>query len=84
MSHGANQTYQAEQICLSHKKREVAVQRIVILTSGAEPNEALGGWLNRLFPECEREMVSKENKTFDQGEGDCSYEGLRIATTGRP
>jgi len=59
------------------------VQRIVIVTDGAEPNEALWGWLNRLFPECEIEMVSKEAKTFDQGEGDCSYERFLTASTGR-
>ena len=59
------------------------MQRIVILTSGAEPNEGLWGWLNRLFPECEIEMVSKRTETFDQGGADCSYERFLTATIGR-
>ncbi|MDY6990500.1 MAG: hypothetical protein SWQ30_20855 [Thermodesulfobacteriota bacterium] len=59
------------------------MQKIVTLTSGAEPNEALWGWLHRLFPKCETEMISRGAETFDQGGADCSYERFLTATTGR-
>ncbi|MDY6951404.1 MAG: hypothetical protein SWE60_07830 [Thermodesulfobacteriota bacterium] len=59
------------------------MERIIILTCGAEPNEALRGWLNRLFPECEIEMVSKEENPFDECKANRSYQWFGTATIGR-
>ncbi|MDY6837736.1 MAG: hypothetical protein SWH78_07165 [Thermodesulfobacteriota bacterium] len=59
------------------------MDRTVILTSGATPNEALGGWLKRLFPECQIEMVCKEDKPFQQSESHSSSKQFRTTTIGR-
>jgi len=42
------------------------MEKIVVLTERTEPDHDLLAWLNKLFPDCEIQIRSKETETFGQ------------------
>jgi len=52
------------------------VKKIVIVTNRPEPDRALLASLNRVFPECEVQIVFKKSKTVAQYPASCSSDRL--------
>jgi len=52
------------------------VKKIVIVTNRPEPDRALLASLNRVFPECEVQIVFKKSKTVAEYPASCSSGSL--------
>ena len=59
------------------------MDKVVIVTSQPEPDYFLLAWLNKLFPDCEIQIVFREIETSEQCQANCFSGPFTTDTTRR-